>query len=217
MSGEPDVSADAAQKALLSRTSTFVSHSVPVPGGGPVDLSTLDPAALVNSVAHETRFAIECAAEFNARWRAALRERFEAQGVVDELEAWLATGLSNGRPLKLEVMALKPNAWFKVHGHPNIEFEQTLVGALHEVRLCGDPPTLSDGDEGPDLRRALDWEAGAVPAGDFVVNAVGSVHQSFTKNDGALIVVLWSGCHANVRPERCPASNLLRPGAGWAD
>ena len=56
------------------------------------------------------------------------------------------------------------------------------------MRLCGDPPALPDGDEGPDLRRALDWEAGAVPAGDFVVNAVGSVHQSFTEGDGALIV-----------------------------
>ena len=144
-------SAEAAARSLLSRTSTFVSKSVPVPGGGAVDLSTLDPAALINSVAHETRFAIESAAEYNARWRAALRERFTAQGVVDELDAWLATGLSNGRPLKLEVMALKPNvsfsvepisvgdipreipyaqAWFKVHAHPNIEFEQTLVGAL---------------------------------------------------------------------------------------
>ena len=39
----------------------------------------------------------------------------------------------------------------------------------------------------------------------------------FTEGDGALIVVLWSGCHANVRPEKCPSSNLLRPGAGWAD
>ena len=163
---------------------------------------------------------------------------FEAQGVADELDAWLDTGLSNGRPLKLVVMAIKPDvwfsverisvgempreipfaqAWFKVHAHPNIEFEQTLVGSLHEVRLCGDPPTLPDGDEGPDLRRALDWEAGTVPAGEFVVNAVGSVHQSFTEGDGALIVVLWSGCHANVRPEKCPSSNLLRPGAGWAD
>ena len=109
MNGTTDFSADAAARSLLSRTNTFVSQPVPVPGGGAVDLSTLDPAALINSVAHETRFAIESAAEFNARWRAALRERFEAQGVVDELDAWLATGLSNGRPLKLEVMALKPN------------------------------------------------------------------------------------------------------------
>ena len=86
------------------------------------------------------------------------------------------------------------------------------------MRLCGDPPALPDGDEGPDLRGATRWEAGAVPVGEFVVNAVGSVHQSFTKNEGALIVVLWSGCHANVRPEKCPAaSDLLRPGAGWAD
>ena len=146
-----DGSTDAAARALLSRTSTFMSKPVPVPGGGAVDLSTLDPAALINSVAHETRFAIGSAAEFNARWRAALRERFEAQGAGGELDAWLATGLSNGRPLKLEVMALKPNvwfsvemprdtprrfelpyaqAWFKVHAHPNLEFEQTLVGAL---------------------------------------------------------------------------------------
>ena len=125
-----EFSAEAAARSLLSRTSTFVSKSVPVPGGGAVDLSTLDPAALINSVAHETRFAIGSAAEFNARWRAALRERFEAQGAGGELDAWLATGLSNGRPLKLEVMALKPNAWFKVHAHPNMEFEQTLVGAL---------------------------------------------------------------------------------------
>ena len=117
MSGSTDCSPDAAKRALLSRTSTFVSKPVPVPGGGAVDLSTLDPAALINSVAHETRFAIESAAEFNARWRAALRERFEAQGVVDELDAWLATGLSNGRPLKFEVMALKPNVLVQRRTH----------------------------------------------------------------------------------------------------
>ena len=45
--GASDYSADdAAARALLSRTSTFVSKPVPVPGGGAVDLSTLDPAAL---------------------------------------------------------------------------------------------------------------------------------------------------------------------------
>ena len=32
-------------------------------------------------------------------------------------------------------MALKPGMWFRVHQHPNIEFEMTLAGALHEVRL----------------------------------------------------------------------------------
>ena len=97
MNGSTDFSADAAKRTLLSRSSTFVSKPVPVPGGGAVDLSTLDPAALINSVAHETRFAIECAAEFNARWRAALRERFEAQGVVDELDAWTRASPTGGR------------------------------------------------------------------------------------------------------------------------
>ena len=68
----------------------------------------------------------------------------------------------------------------------------------------------------------LEWEAGVVPAGEFIANAVGSVHQSFTKEDGALILVLWSGCHANIRPEKIPPPgaggfDLLRPGAGWAN
>ena len=38
-------------------------------------------------------------------------------------------------------MALSPFTWFKVHAHPNIEFEQTLAGTLHEVRLKGSSPT----------------------------------------------------------------------------
>ena len=40
--------------------------------------------------------------------KVALRERFVAQGVVDELDAWLATGLSNGRPLRLEQLPAAP-------------------------------------------------------------------------------------------------------------
>ena len=59
-----------------------------------------------------------------------------------------------------------------------------------------------------------------MPAGKYIANGVGSVHQSFTEEDGALIVVLYSGCHANIRPACCPTTgpgaDLLRPGAGWA-
>jgi len=56
----------------------------------------------------------------------------------------------------------------------------------------------------------------------FLANIPGSLHQSFTGEDGALVLVLWSGCHAHVRPEDCsdltgPGSNLLKPGAGWAN
>ena len=59
-----------------------------------------------------------------------------------------------------------------------------------------------------------------VPAGRFIANRVGSVHQSYTGADGCLCLVLWSGCHAHIAPASCqgldgPGANLLRPGAGW--
>jgi hypothetical protein len=56
---------------------------------------------------------------------------------------------------------------------------------------------------------------------------IGSVHQSYTGDEGALILVLWSGCHANITPEKCAGlcesvaqggckgGSLLRPGEGW--
>ena len=253
---------------------SFCSPSTDPPPTSAVDVNALDVAALVNAAPfEETRFRIPPAQckRFNLRWRTALRAHFARAGAATEaeLDDWLRTGLSNGRPLKLQVMALKPNSWFRVHAHPNIEFEQTLAGSLHEVRLKGDPPTKTfpeeegGGDEtaagkegkgakaalkaaegggggggggssfmtavkGPDLAAmqrsrkggAFEWEAGSVPAGKYIANGVGSVHQSFTEEDGALIVVLYSGCHANIRPACCPTTgpgaDLLRPGAGWA-
>ena len=56
----------------------------------------------------------------------------------------------------------------------------------------------------------------------FLALIPGSLHQSFTGEDGALMLVLWSGCHAHVKPEDCteltgPGSDLLKPGAGWAN
>jgi hypothetical protein len=43
-----------------------------------------------------------------------------------ELDEYLETGLSNGRKLRLQVMVLPPGMYFKIHAHPNIEFEVTL-------------------------------------------------------------------------------------------
>lgn len=125
-------------------------------------------------------------------------------------------------------MALRPGVWFRVHAHPNIEFELTLAGCLSEIRLCGAPGGGLQGavEEGEglalsDSAGALRFEEGAVPAGKFLANTFGRIHQSFTKSDGALILVLWSGCHANIRPEHCSGlkgqgAALLQPGAGWA-
>ncbi len=256
-----------AEKALRSRSSHFIGEALPIPllgeGGGVRRLESLDVAALVNSAAKDTNYRIADAdcQRFNHRWHTALKVHFSKVDASDELEEWISTGLSNGRALKLQVMALSPFTWFKVHAHPNIEFEQTLAGTLHEVRLKGSSPTKDfpiaiGGDigdpkpekettaaaavaseragtiqgapppiitalEGPNLKAcpALAWEEASVPAGKFLPNTIGSVHQSYTKEEGALILVLYSGCHANIRPECCPtggSADLLRPGAGWA-
>ena len=172
-----------------------------------------------------------------------------------------------------QVMALKAHEAWKVHAHPNFEFEWTLAGVLKEVRLTDHHFPAADfqgggaggatvngsavagdsageaavGFEGPDLAGAeaailataaaaakaagikggvvtgsgFAFEEREVPAGKFLANRVGSVHQSYTGDEGALVLVLWSGCHANVRPEHCAGlrghgASLLKPGAGWA-
>ena len=98
--------------------------------------------------------------------------------------------------------------------------DAAAVAAERAGTIQGAPPIIT-ALEGPNLKAcpALAWEEASVPAGKFLANTIGSVHQSYTKEEGALILGLYSGCHANIRPECCPtggAAELLRPGAGWA-
>ena len=118
-----------------------------LPANTPVSVESINAAAIINSSTDETGYSIppEEAEGFNTRWRKSLYDAFpEATGARQELEEWLATGLSNGRQLQLQGMALKPGKWFRVHQHPNIEFEMTLAGALHEVRLTRALPVTPD-------------------------------------------------------------------------
>mmetsp|Transcript_21206 Transcript_21206/g.50198 ORF Transcript_21206/g.50198 Transcript_21206/m.50198 type:complete len:244 (-) Transcript_21206:32-763(-) len=226
-----------ADQAIRARTESSFFEALEIPGGKPVDVGKLDVAALVNASAPNTHFRIndDEKENFNATWRMKLREVFAAQNIVDELQEWESTGLSRGRCLKLQVMAIKPNSWFRVHGHPNIEFEHTLAGVLKEVRMK-EPlqidtfTPMGDGTlEGPDLGAMLaakrqkeaavddDFYHGEVRKGEFLANSVGSVHQTYTEEEGALVLVLWSGCHANIRPEKCGGlADVLRPSAGWS-
>jgi hypothetical protein len=43
----------------------------------------------------------------------------------------------------------------------------------------------------------------------FLLNEKGSVHLSFTKEEGACLLVLWSGSHANIRKEDYPPTGVL--------
>jgi hypothetical protein len=83
-------------------------------------------------------------------------------------------------------------------------------GNLYELRMLGPPPSREfpiAGMEGPDLS-ALDppprFEERCMAEGSINVNEIGSIHQSFTRGDGATILCIWGGCHANISPSHHP-------------
>lgn len=198
---------------------------------GPVDLEGLDCAGYIHQFADETKIAIsgEEAPAFNATWRRMLNGLFSIAHDEGELQEWLDTGRSNGWQLRLQLMCLPPHTWFRVHAHPCIEMILCLSGALCEVRLMNMIVPRSDFESstqgpplGPNLAHfknvvglPLDWATHKMPKGDFLANCVGSVHQSYTEDEGATLFILWGGTHANCDPESCAGvSNLLHPDVG---
>jgi hypothetical protein len=173
--------------------------------------------------------------DFDEKWHQSLRHMFGRDPKFQEqLQEFLSNnGLSNGRPLQLQVMSLPPTTYFKIHAHPNIEFELTLKGCLEEFRflfhvpkedLAGNNNNNNSGGKsppalrGPNITKEHVFQHVRVEAGKCMINEVGSVHQSFTGHHGpCVLIVLWSGCHANVRPDQVEqgVDRKLKPEAGW--
>ena len=128
---------------------------------------------------------------------------------------------SNRRALQWSGMTCPPGSQFRLHAHPNLELVYCSRGALHEVRMLGEPLTKqferdydanSTDNEGAqlkgpnltDLQRP--WKFATLPAGRWLVNEVGSIHKSFTSTagTGCQLLVLWGGSHANI--ENPPAT-----------
>ena len=181
----------------------------------------------INHSSKETGISIpsNISESYDNKFYLLMKESFKAKGaaVATNLDEFLSTGLSNGRKLHLQVMAIPPSKCFKIHAHPNIEFELTLLGALHEFRWIGPPvrkeELVGTKEEliGPDIASMAVFEKLEAREGEFIVNEIGSVHQSFTDNEvGVVFVCLWSGCHANTPPNRVFCKDRrLRPSAGW--
>mmetsp|Transcript_20572 Transcript_20572/g.44538 ORF Transcript_20572/g.44538 Transcript_20572/m.44538 type:complete len:254 (-) Transcript_20572:473-1234(-) len=183
-------------------------------------------AAVINESSHETGCSVapEAMASLDAAWHEQAETQFAKAGALDEWQAYLQSGaISNGRKLKLQIMVLPKHLYFKIHAHPNIEFEFTLYGALHEFRWTTLRATIDPADNakqpltGPEIAAHSVFEHRHVAKGETMVNQIGSVHQSFTAADeGCAILVLWSGCHANTPPSMVHnVSPELRPTAGW--
>lgn len=125
---------------------------------------------------------------------------------------------SNGRQLQWSFMQCPAGLRFPLHAHPNIELIYCCAGALHEIRMEGTPITkdfvshpntsarnkaLNPHVVGPTLNPRLmrPWRFGTLSAGHWLVNEVGSIHQSFTATNSSTpcrLLVLWSGAHANI-------------------
>jgi hypothetical protein len=116
---------------------------------------------------------------------------------------------SNNRTLQWSFMQCPPGLQFELHAHPNIELVYCVTGALHEIRMQGEPVTKQferkDDDAhkvcGPNLAGLKrPWSFGTLAAGQWLVNEVGSIHKSFTATNGSCqLLTLWGGSHANVQ------------------
>lgn len=225
---------EAADQKARDYKEVWLSPCLDIPVGA-VSLEDVDVAAYVDGFSEQTQVRIteDQRDEFNSVWRDMLRNMFSElpEGSL-ELEEWLGTGLSNGLPLRVQLMCLPPNTWFRVHAHPCIELMLSLAGTLKEVRLANlvvpatqfvmkDQGTLL----GPNLaalRAAheaegspLEWQLQQVEKGQFLANVIGSVHQSFTGEEGATLLLLWGGAHANCTPASCVGvCELLHPDVG---
>ena len=204
------------QKDRLGAVFLGPAHEVDDPKSFP------SASSIINESSDQTGIRIRPGHEsaFDVGWSQNMRRDFGESDAAHEFDEYLKTGLSNGRKLRLQVMVIPAGMYFKIHAHPNIEFECTLKGSLHEFRwdfrvpsekLTGDCPT------GPEIAATHLFEHHEVKAGCCMVNEIGSVHQSFTsKEGGCSMLILWSGCHAYTHPSSVKnTDDRLRPSAGW--
>lgn len=210
-----------AQSMINSKTELYIGPSH--------EVESIDSFPSVSDVINEssghTGVSVppEKKAAFDKAWREQMRRCFDAEGpeIAKQLDEYESTGMSNGRKLRLTVMVLSPGKYFKIHAHPNIEFEYTMLGCLREFRWLFTVPAdelRGDGKQltGPEIAATHMFEEKASPQNHCMLNETGSVHQSFTSDQACVLLVLWSGCHANTHPS-CVfnSDSRLRPSAGW--
>lgn len=81
-----------------------------------------------------------------------------------------------------------------------------------DISSGADPSSTTATTAAPDVAmnnsnnsiRANEEEAHRYSPSRFLVNERGSVHLTYTLDDGAHLLVLWSGAHANIPPDRYP-------------
>jgi hypothetical protein len=156
------------------------------------------------------------------KWESILRDAAVARAEPaatkmedNDLVDFLRHSTSRGRDLQWAIMDCAAGTQFHLHAHPNLEVAHCVRGTLHEVRVQGDPydkgyqPHPQDPSKlkGPNLTQLhRPWYFCSLRQGEWLVNEAGSIHKSFTatSGDGCLLLVLWSGSHADILSEEEP-------------
>jgi len=142
----------------------------------------------------------------------AWKERFGSLdlGDYDAVRESPSESLAHLASLGWSVLIIEPNRFFPCHQHPNVELIYCARGALYENRVLSsaliNAPLPASGarvlvDSGfPRLFRVHQRRGG-----ETFENPRFSVHQSYTLDEGCVLLVLWAGKHANL----VDADNLL--------
>lgn len=170
---------------------------------------------------------------FQENFKAAMENKlitfFNERMIEDQYRELETSRRSNGRSMKWDIMLIKPNVSFRLHAHPNMEIIYVIQGTMHEFRYTGHPPKVaySESDVSPpDLRnlplpkadhhnqswfshQCIQSPSSIVDfteiSKSFIINDKGSMHLTFTRDEGACLLVLWSGAHVTIPLEYQPS------------
>jgi hypothetical protein len=85
-----------------------------------------------------------------------------------------------------------------------------VEGTMYEIRLQGKPdfsPVV--GEPGPDISSGYEYVERSFGTGSWVVNEVGSIHQSFSKDEAVTLIAVWPSGYVFFPPERLPQGVFL--------
>jgi hypothetical protein len=206
------------QTKVQSMVSTIAADSI-VTVPGPRVIAQPIPASFPGSAPVRllrNSCGINLSEDWASSWMTKAKALFAAKSdsAVQDFDAFLTSGQSNGREMSWTIISIPPNRSFPLHAHPSIEVIYIAKGVMHEVRLRGEAPTRDFGADlvGPDLSSdgTSAFIHNAVSQGEMLANEVGSVHQSYTKDEGCVLLCLWSSAHADIPCSHMPKTDLLK-------
>lgn len=201
--------------------SLVVNSNAKCGSSGDFDFDFDFPACAVdfiqNALPHRPKLWINDKDAWCEHWRRAFKDACSSDEATteDRLE-FIKSGKSMGQELEWRILEIPPRQTFPTHAHIGLEFYYILSGTLHETKLLGEPieRNLFVGGamiDPPDYRCGSSSTAAArlyaertFTSGACNVNEVGSLHQTYTKDEECVLLVLGCGKILPIPDHRLP-------------